>query len=393
MLKTILVVTHILSMGPPAGVRAQVLEVRVKVRKLILASALGACALSAVASDHRYRDPADVAALPSAFAARTALMAVTLAGPRIVAVGLRGHIVYSDDDGKTWTQANVPVSTDLVAVSFADARRGWAVGHGGVVIASADGGSTWTKQMDGKRFSEIALAYYRKLAAERPSPEISRVLQQAQRLETDDTSKALLDVYFESANSGYVVGTFNRIFHTWDGGKTWLPLMDRTGNSRELHFYSIRRGIDGILLTGEQGMVWKMDPANLTFESKPTPYKGTLFGSVASKSTIFVFGMRGSLFRSGDQGTTWTRIELPIAAGITGGVADGGKVILASQAGTVLISGDDGASFKMTKLARPMSYFGAGVSAGGKVAFVGSDGVAVEVVSDSAKNSASKLAN
>ena len=75
-----------------------------------------------------YRDVLDTPARDSAFAAKSLLNGVANAGQRIVAVGQRGHIVLSDDGGKTWTQAKVPVSSDLVAVYFPTPAKGWAVG-------------------------------------------------------------------------------------------------------------------------------------------------------------------------------------------------------------------------------------------------------------------------
>ena len=45
------------------------------------------------------------------------------AGDRVMAVGQRGHVLYSDDAGGAGQQAEVPVSSDLVAVSFPSAPR------------------------------------------------------------------------------------------------------------------------------------------------------------------------------------------------------------------------------------------------------------------------------
>ena len=53
-----------------------------------------------------------VYALESAKASRSLLLDVTHAGNRMVAVGDRGHILYSDDQGKSWTQAKVPTPSD-----------------------------------------------------------------------------------------------------------------------------------------------------------------------------------------------------------------------------------------------------------------------------------------
>ncbi len=113
-------------------------------------------AASAAAS---YRDVLDTPARDSAFAAKSLLNGVANAGQRIVAVGQRGHIVLSDDGGKTWTQAKVPVSSDLVAVYFPTPAKGWAVGHDGIVLHSADSGATWTRQLDGRSAGELMAAY------------------------------------------------------------------------------------------------------------------------------------------------------------------------------------------------------------------------------------------
>ena len=99
-------------------------------------------ALTLAAAAFGYKTPLEVPAISSKFAAESPLIGIAKAGGRIVAVGLRGHIVYSDDGGKLWTQAQVPVSSDLVSISFPDEKNGWATGHGGVVLHTGDGGKT-----------------------------------------------------------------------------------------------------------------------------------------------------------------------------------------------------------------------------------------------------------
>lgn len=328
-----------------------------------------------------FQSPDQIPAANSALAARSPLMAVARAGQRIVAAGPRGHVVFSDNEGKSWTQASVPVSTDLVALSFPSANQGWAVGHGGVVIHTSDAGATWTKQMDGAGFSELAQSYYAKMASEHPSPAIEMALRQAKALATDGSTRALLDVYFQDDRIGYVVGVFNRIFRTDDGGATWTPWMERTGNSRELHFYSIRNNGGHIQLTGEQGMVWEIDLVKNVLQAIPAPYKGTLFGSIGAGKNLFVFGMRGGLFRSADQGVTWTKAAVPEQGGITGGVVLGdGRLVLATQSAKVLVSDDGGASFRSVQLSKPMPYFSVASVASGKLALTGAEGVRVETL-------------
>ncbi len=86
-------------------------------------------------------------AIHSSLATKSLLLDVARAGERLVAVGEWGHIVLSDDGGETWRQAeSVPVRVTLTAVSFPDAKRGWAVGHDAVVIHTQDAGENWQLQ-------------------------------------------------------------------------------------------------------------------------------------------------------------------------------------------------------------------------------------------------------
>ena len=126
---------------------------------LPLAAFIFALPLTAVAAGV-FRDVLDTPARESAFASKSLLNGVASTGKRVVAVGQRGHIVYSDDGGKSWVQAKVPVTSDLVAVTFPTPEKGWAVGHAGVVLHSADGGATWSKQLDGRSAGQLMATFY-----------------------------------------------------------------------------------------------------------------------------------------------------------------------------------------------------------------------------------------
>jgi photosystem II stability/assembly factor-like uncharacterized protein len=328
-----------------------------------------------------YKTPGQVPAMMSRLAAVTPLVGVAKAGKRIVAVGLHGHIVYSDDEGKTWTQAPSPVSSDLVAVSFPDEKNGWAVGHEGIVLHTSDGGTTWEKQLDGKTAAELTLHHFASKTGADLTPDVERAARQAKALVDETNTQTLLDVAFETDKVGYVVGTFNRIFRTEDGGKTWTPLMDRTNNPKELHFYAIQTDGKDTYLAGEQGLVWRVDTAKGTFTPLQTPYNGTLFGLIVDGPNLITYGMRGSLLRSGDAGKTWERVPLGNQAGISGGVVlPDGQIAIANQAGSIMLSADKGKTFRSAKVAKPMSYFGIKQIADRKVVVVGSEGVRVETL-------------
>lgn len=326
-----------------------------------------------------FRHPLEVPAVASSLAAYSPLYAVARAGTRLVAVGQRGHIVVSENDGISWTQASVPVSTDLVAVSFPTASHGWAVGHGGVVLHSSDGGSTWVKQLDGRQAAALAIGHFEALAS--GDADAEALLAREQRVLGDGGTQPFLSVHFESERTGYVVGTFNRIYRTDDGGQTWEPLMAQVDNPGELHFNAIVGGGGRLYLAGEQGMVWMRDDSG-RFVARQTPYEGSLFGMVVDGAeTVIAFGMRGSVFRSADAGQSWEKVSLGTTVGITGGVASpGGEVVLVTQGGAIAHSRDAGKTFSAVKPTMPMSYYGAGLLTPGSVALVGAGGVRIEFI-------------
>ena len=71
----------------------------------------------------------------------------------------------------------------------------------------------------------------------------------------------LLDVWFEDAKPGYVVGAFGLMLRTRDGGTTGSRCCTRD-NPKTLHLYAVR-GIGGDLyIAGEQGLLLKLDRAS-----------------------------------------------------------------------------------------------------------------------------------
>ena len=137
-----------------------------------------------------WRDVLDTPAQKSPLAARGLLTGLARAGKRSSRSASAATCCLSDDAGKTWQQADVPVSSDLVAVHFPDAERGWAVGHDGVVLNSTDGGRTWTRQLDGRDLGDALVAYYSRSGD-------AKWLAEAQRFAAQGAENPFLDVWFE----------------------------------------------------------------------------------------------------------------------------------------------------------------------------------------------------
>ena len=321
-----------------------------KIALLATALSLLGCALwsapvlaaAASASDVVY-------SVESAKASKSLMLDVVHAGKRLVAVGDRGHILYSDDQGTSWTQAKVPTRQLLTSVFFVDDQHGWAVGHDAQILASEDGGVTWTKQFEDLK---------------RESP--------------------LLDVWFQDANSGFAVGAYGALLATSDGGKHWEDVSDRLDNEDQFHLNGIAAVKDaGLFIVGEQGSMFRSADWGQTWEKLEGPYEGSLFGVIgtAQANTLLAYGLRGNLFRSIDFGTTWEPVELQatrgtLEFGLSGAtLLDDGSIVIVGNGGSVVRSTDNGETFSVFNRPDRISVSAVTAAGNGNLILAGQGGV------------------
>ncbi|WP_447750109.1 WD40/YVTN/BNR-like repeat-containing protein [Pseudomonas nicosulfuronedens] len=278
----------------------------------------------------------DVLAQPAVHgpqALRAVLQDVARAGERLVAVGERGVVLLSDDNGNSWRQAiAVPVSASLSAVQFVDARNGWAVGHAGVVLHSEDGGEHWALQLDGHRAAALE-----QKAAE-AAGDAARIAA-AQRLVADGADKPLLALSFADARHGLVAGAYGLALSTADGGRSWQSVVGQLPNQRGLHLYALARHGSDLYVAGEQGLLLRSRDAGTHFDALQGPYEGSYFAAaVLPSGRLLVGGLRGTLFASDDAGESFQPLPNSIPASLNGIRVAGGQLLLANQAGMLLRS-------------------------------------------------------
>lgn len=276
------------------------------------------------------------------------LLDVTTAGERLVAVGARGQILLSDDQGQHWQLAEAPSHALLTAVYFADAQHGWAVGHDAQILATTDGGAHWQLQ-------------HEDLAREAP----------------------LLDVWFADAERGLAVGAYGQLLATRDGGAHWDDASERMNNPEQLHLNAIGASGDGTLfIVGEQGSLFRSRDTGEQWEQLESPYDGSLFGVLPTREpgTVLIYGLRGNLLRSTDDGDTWQTVipgsgQALVNSGLAGGalLSDGGLVIV-GNGGAVLRSTDNGATFSAFIRPDRQSLAAVAQAAGGELWLVGQGG-------------------
>jgi photosystem II stability/assembly factor-like uncharacterized protein len=341
----------------------------------------------------------DVLTTPAAqtkLASENLLLDIAKAGDRLVSVGSRGHIIYSDDDGVSWQQSSVPVAVLLNAVSFVDDSHGWAVGHSGVVLHTSDGGKTWVTQFDGNLANKMIITQAERrvenimnkmdLASEDERAELEYQAEDA-RYALDDAildaevgaSKPFLDVLFSSRTEGFAVGAYGYFFKTKDGGITWENYGTRIQNSDRFHLNSINIVKGGALfIVGEAGVIFRSKDGGESWVTLESPYAGSFFGVTGTheRDVVITFGLRGHLYRSQNAGDAWTRIDSGSEGTLmSAAVSHEGDISVVGNSGTILFSKDGGRSFTEVIREDRLSNTSAVFVEAEKIALVGEDGV------------------
>lgn len=313
-----------------------------------------ACVAVAVVGSAAIAAPVSVVDRPavmSAKASRSLLTDIAYAGKRLVAVGERGHILYSDDAGKTWAQAKVPVSAMLTGLSFANAQEGWAVGHNGVILYSSDAGATWRLQRSDKNSDDEKAGF------------------------------PLMDVWFADNVTGFAVGAYGYFLKTIDGGTTWIDVSGAINNPDGAHLNAVMgvAGTNTVLVAGERGILFRSSDRGATWSTLASPFDGSFFGVTSvSSDLLLVYGLQGRVFRSADQGNSWQQVETGVTSGINDAIPlENGHIIAVGNAGVVLSAKDKGLNFIPETRADRQSIVAVQPLPGGGAVTVGEGGVKV----------------
>ncbi len=226
-----------------------------------------------------------------------------LSSGRLVAVGERGHILVSDDQGMTWQQKQVPTRSVLTALDFYDDKWGVAVGYEQTILITKDAGETWT------------LNHYRKDSVDNP---------------------ALFDVEFVSLQKIITVGSYGLYLQSNDGGDQWrerqvASLADIYEGFSHFYGIAVQPNSKILYLVGEKyvaaetadgdeistGLLAISQDNGDSWTKLTSPYDGSFFGvNVATNNEVFAYGLKGNLYRSANQGTSWQKIDLNTNSGL-----------------------------------------------------------------------------
>jgi len=266
------------------------------------------------------------------------LLDITRAGDSLVAVGERGHVIYSTD-GKEWKQAEVVPTRSTLTTVFSTGGRLWAGGHDALIMTSGDGGKTWTREFHDQ-----------------------------------ERQQAVMDIFFTDENNGVAIGSYGLYLKTEDGGQNWQDItIDEDGG---YHLNAMVRFEDGRrLIAGEAGYSYRSYNDGETWEMMDMPYQGSMWGALKlDQECVLFFGLRGHIMQSCDFGTSWDELESGTEASISGSEMSDGTILLAANSGMVLTR-DDSNGFTAVKHSSGVDFAAAVALDDGTFLLVGEDGV------------------
>lgn len=258
---------------------------------------------------------------------------------RAMVIGYAGKIIVTEDGGMTWSVIHSGTDRALYSMDFVSDREGWITGQDGIILHTSDGGKTWERQNSGTVLYLFAVDFINEregwIAGDK-----------ATHLHTKDGGKTwrihkmakpaglsveealieqdpiLYDVQFVDRQNGWIVGEFGKIYHTADGGGTWVEqqgsliggdLIDALDLPTffGVHFLDastgVAVGLEGrIARTTDGGATWRFD----RFESD-IPLADPLFRPLLfADGTGWAVGAAGEVVRQYTQGRPWQRASL-----------------------------------------------------------------------------------
>jgi photosystem II stability/assembly factor-like uncharacterized protein len=297
---------------------------------------LVACCYAPIGIAQSESEPQELAESQRLAHASLLLDITTTSDGGVVAVGERGHVVYSAD-GENWTQADlVPTRSTLTSVASSGDTL-WAAGHDSVILSSEDDGRTWTIR-------------YRDVERQQP----------------------VMDIYFIDGQKGFAIGAYGLMLATLDGGENWE---ERFPSPDEWHLNAILDlGDDRLLIAAEAGFSYLSEDGGETWDEITMPYPGSMFGAVdRGDGCVLSIGLRGHVQESCDGGRSWVELETPTESSLGDGVTVQGITLLVGNSGALLERGEDG-DFRVTYHSSGTDFAGV-VAVNGGFLIVGEDGV------------------
>ncbi|HUI30808.1 MAG TPA: YCF48-related protein [Candidatus Acidoferrales bacterium] len=220
---------------------------------------------------------------------------------------------YTTDHGTTWVWVNTGWVTSpdyLTAMCFVSTTTGWVCGTSGIILKTTDGGITWQS-------------------------------------ENSTTGESLWGICFTSALVGCAVGTNGVILKTSTGGSGWSSKVSHT---TENLFYVCTAG-SSVFAFGNNGTALKSTDNGGTWSSSNSGLSGWINSACAlDANNIWAAGTGNAVYKTTDGGATWNSKNPYIGGNIDNGLTITGDFCCASfsSATSGIVCGGNGVMYKTT---------------------------------------------
>jgi photosystem II stability/assembly factor-like uncharacterized protein len=182
------------------------------------------------------------------------------------AAGNGGLIVYTINGGKKWTNGNMGTSDSVYCLYFTDKTKGWAVTANGGILHTYDG-QNWQADSSGVTTDLKAVQFTDSIHGF-ICGDMNTILIgtadagntiQWQKISIDDEAQSMIwkDIFFIDPMYGWVIGKYDRIYKTTDGGLTWVKQsLDDAGELNSIFMVSKTKG----WIAGDNGTMLTYTP-------------------------------------------------------------------------------------------------------------------------------------
>lgn len=189
-------------------------------------------------------------------------------------VGVDGLIMHTTDAGETWETQHSNDDESFWSVFFIDDQEGWVCGWS-KVYHTDDAGLTWTAQS------------------------------------TPSCKGDFTDVFFMNQDTGCIVGSYEIVLRTENGGKTWGKIQNSIWDGMCFNRVDFIDDLNGCAVGGhhygQSGFIMITDDGGKSWmETTPIDCEYLEGVEYIDSTTVWACGRDGCLLKSLDGGKTWT---------------------------------------------------------------------------------------
>jgi len=237
---------------------------------------------------------------------------------------LRGYLYASNDAGATWIKVNDLVAANLSDVQMVDASNGFASGSDGILLKTTNGGVSWdmiplysygiSANINALYFSSTSsgvIAGDNGTALYTSNAGVTFAV--ATGITATDTITAIT---YDGANyyaSAIDADGMGKIYKSSDDGHSWVEQSNIAGNNlaKVKHIAALSKwfavGVDGGLLSSNDGVTWKTIPTATSGNFKDVWFKTANYGVAIIENN----SGNGQIWKTTDGGQTWTLLSAP----------------------------------------------------------------------------------